>query len=324
MPVPVHWTAWQGGPEVLVASQIGEGETPIAYDVAGNRVTGIPATTPPATPTLVVVPVETDFSPALARQTCQDGDCGGGGGTSAGGGSPPAGNVLQLAGINITDDHEPWTAGDLEFEIWVFAANTDGTPRLHDELVLSPYSHYGSRLDADGCVSDQVASGLANYWDYNNTGVFVTYSSPQPVFFTVSDAALWSTYRWDVLVIACAADWGGARVTVRTLRLSKQSGGSRTTTRFTGFAGLRTTRTAGSSLLKRLATLQVIASLPDRLRLLWVDAALRHDTSCSELGGVRSAVSAKHEVWPEDPVLHALAANLRPGVGLDPSSLRDH
>jgi hypothetical protein len=59
-PVPAHRAAWRGGAEILVASAREDREAPIAYDVKGRRQVLSPDT-PPSTPVLAIVPVETDF-----------------------------------------------------------------------------------------------------------------------------------------------------------------------------------------------------------------------------------------------------------------------
>jgi hypothetical protein len=59
-PVPGHRAGWTGGPDILVASAREDREAPIAYDVKGRRQVLSPDT-PPSTPVLAIVPVETDF-----------------------------------------------------------------------------------------------------------------------------------------------------------------------------------------------------------------------------------------------------------------------
>lgn len=59
-PVPAHRAQWTGGPDVLVASAREDHDAPVAYDVKGRRLVLSPDA-PPATPVLVIVPVETDF-----------------------------------------------------------------------------------------------------------------------------------------------------------------------------------------------------------------------------------------------------------------------
>src|SRR2546427_13280407 len=76
-PVPSHRAAWTGDEHVLVATAVTDDDPPIAFDTDGRRQVLDPAT-PPATPVLALVPVETDFSPRPALQACLE-DCGSGG-----------------------------------------------------------------------------------------------------------------------------------------------------------------------------------------------------------------------------------------------------
>jgi hypothetical protein len=84
MPVAAHRAAWTGGADILVATARGDRERPVAFDIRGKRRLLSPAT-PPATPVLAVVPVETDFDGGddvgLAKAGEGGGGNGGGGGT---------------------------------------------------------------------------------------------------------------------------------------------------------------------------------------------------------------------------------------------------
>lgn len=65
MPVRKHRETWRGEADLLVASALDEeGATLVAYDLRGRPV-AISPTEAPETPTLVIVPVETDFSRPL-------------------------------------------------------------------------------------------------------------------------------------------------------------------------------------------------------------------------------------------------------------------
>jgi hypothetical protein len=112
-PVHGHRAAWSGGPDILVASAREDREAPIAYDVSGRRQV-LSAKTPPTTPVLAVVPVETDFSrPASAMGPIECLSCGGGGGTTA----PPAGLYMRYS--HFVQDFEGWFKGDPEFEVHI-------------------------------------------------------------------------------------------------------------------------------------------------------------------------------------------------------------
>jgi hypothetical protein len=118
-PVPAHRAAWEGGPDVLIASARQDGESPIAYDVTGHKRV-LSANAPPATPVLAVVPVETDFdrpleaSEAICTESCSGG--GGGGGTGGGTISPTG---LFMTYSHFVQDFEGWLKGDPEFEFHI-------------------------------------------------------------------------------------------------------------------------------------------------------------------------------------------------------------
>src|SRR6266550_6065439 len=59
-PVPAHRAAWQGDEQILVATALTDDDPPIAFDPEGRRLVLDPQT-PPATPVLAIVPVETVF-----------------------------------------------------------------------------------------------------------------------------------------------------------------------------------------------------------------------------------------------------------------------
>lgn len=114
MPVKEHFAAWDGGPSLIVASALRDDDTPPdGFDLAGRPI-GLSAATPPPTPTLVLVPVETDFS------------------TNA---TPPApsgadATTSSIAGMYMTravvySDHEGWPRGNPEFEVHLFQTDVD-------------------------------------------------------------------------------------------------------------------------------------------------------------------------------------------------------
>ena len=110
-PVPAHRAAWKGGTEVLVASARDDGDAPIAYDVRGRRQVLSPDA-PPATPVLVVVPVETNFDEPGAVEPficCADGPA-----------PPPTFPPgLYMTSARFVQDFEGWFKGSPEFEIHI-------------------------------------------------------------------------------------------------------------------------------------------------------------------------------------------------------------
>ena len=133
-PVPAHRTAWQGGEDLLVATEVEDHEAPVAFDTKGVRHVLDPRT-PPRTPVLAVVPQETDFETPSALQgavvvpcdTCETAGTGtGGGGLPHPADGPPS---LRMTYFNVTKDFEGWLKGDPEYEIHVMApvSQTDTT-----------------------------------------------------------------------------------------------------------------------------------------------------------------------------------------------------
>jgi hypothetical protein len=117
LPVATHRVSWSGGPDILVATARDDGEAPVAYDTRGRRRL-LDARTPPVTPVLAVVPVETDFSSdSLGMMLPEDGGGGGGGGGGTSTPTPPAG--LYMTSAHFVDDFEGWLKGSPEYEIHI-------------------------------------------------------------------------------------------------------------------------------------------------------------------------------------------------------------
>lgn len=161
MPVPDHREAWTGGPELLVAWRLDEEEVPAGYTLAGRQVQ-LDRETPPSIPTLVLVPVETDFSMPVDREkrTRNVDDRGGesigtlieepicpmsmsmcpvdpgdGGGTYVPPPPPPAG--IYFNEMVIYDNNEPWTSGSPEIEVH-FRGLKKGVVR--DVFTVAPFA----------------------------------------------------------------------------------------------------------------------------------------------------------------------------------------
>ena len=112
-PVPAHRAAWTGDEHLLVATALTDDDPPVAFDTKGRRQVLSPET-PPATPVLALVPVETDFSVRPARLQCLE-DCGGGGGGAPA--PPPPG--LYMTKSHFVQDFEGWLKGSPEFEVQI-------------------------------------------------------------------------------------------------------------------------------------------------------------------------------------------------------------
>jgi hypothetical protein len=117
LPVAAQRAAWAGGADILVATARDDDETPVAYDTRGHRRV-LDVRTPPATPVLAVVPVETDFSAdSIGLILPEDGGGGGGGGSGTPTPTLPAG--LYLTSAHFADDFEGWLKGNPEYEIHI-------------------------------------------------------------------------------------------------------------------------------------------------------------------------------------------------------------
>ena len=163
LPVPDHRIRWTGGPEVLVATALGDRDTPIAYDVRGHRSELSPAT-PPTTPVLALVPAETDFNAqgrkgveAQAPAVCPLGagsitsQCGGGGG-----GSTPTTPGLWMTYASFTQTFEGWLKGSPEFEIHILgqagASDSLTSYQCAGEHAGGPYTFDQNALTWSGSV----------------------------------------------------------------------------------------------------------------------------------------------------------------------------
>jgi hypothetical protein len=115
-PVAEHRAGWRGGSDVLVASAREDRESPIAYDVKGRRQELSPDS-PPSTPVLAIVPVETDFGPEIPVSFALNPG-------PLPPPPPPPPPPLPPSGLFMTysrfaQDFEGWFKGDPEYEIHI-------------------------------------------------------------------------------------------------------------------------------------------------------------------------------------------------------------
>ena len=150
-PVPAHRAAWTGDENLLVATAITDRDVPVAFDPKGGRRLLDPDT-PPETPVLALVPVETDFSVAPRRQTCVE--CGSGGGDPPPPPAPPAG--LYMTKAHFVQDFEGWLKGAPEFEVHILGqkGQTDSliSYQCAGERQNGPYAFNQDDLDWSGSV----------------------------------------------------------------------------------------------------------------------------------------------------------------------------
>jgi hypothetical protein len=153
-PVTEHRAAWSGDEQVLVATALTDDDPPVAFDPAGRRHVLDPKT-PPATPVLAVVPVETDFTVRPARQACLvDCDTGGGVTGDVTPASPPPG--LYMTKSHFVQDFEGWLKGSPEFEVQILgqkgASDSLISYQCAGEHAGGPYTFDQNNLDWSGQV----------------------------------------------------------------------------------------------------------------------------------------------------------------------------
>ncbi|HEV8265467.1 MAG TPA: hypothetical protein VGQ06_10985 [Gemmatimonadales bacterium] len=153
LPVPAHRTAWTGDDNVLVATALTDREAPVAFDPRGGRRLLDPAS-PPATPVIAVVPVETDFAVAPQRTECLE-NCGGGSPPPPPSPTPPAPG-LYMTQAHFVQDFEGWLKGAPEFEAHILGqkGQTDSlvSYQCAGENSGGPYYFNQDRLDWSGSV----------------------------------------------------------------------------------------------------------------------------------------------------------------------------
>jgi hypothetical protein len=157
-PVPAHRAGWTGDDRLLVATARGDREPPVAYTTRGERVI-LSAHTPPSTPVLALVPVETDFDRAeRSGNIIFDG---GGPGTS----TPPPGLYMTYA--HFVETFEGWLKGAPEFEIHMLgqAGGTDSLTSYScaGERAGGYYTFNQDKLDWSGSVLLITQTALASY-----------------------------------------------------------------------------------------------------------------------------------------------------------------
>lgn len=182
MPNKDHFRLWDGGPNLIVASQLFDGDAPVAFDLAGNAVP-ISAHQAPSTPTLVLVSSETDFTrpPAASMSlavgrvapadVCPYGTSGGVSVAACGGGiSDPPTEIPPTPGIWMThldlidDGEDNVFRGDPEIEVMFMGRVDVNRP---DEVYRAAIAANESavdparRFDQNGLVWDDARGGYA-------------------------------------------------------------------------------------------------------------------------------------------------------------------
>ena len=113
LPVPAHRRAWRGGPGLLVGTIGADGEVPVAFDLRGRRIALDPGS-PPPTPVLAVVPLESELGPGRHSRPQLAAACI----TECGDGSGSVGS-LYLTASHLRESFESWLKGKPEIEVLV-------------------------------------------------------------------------------------------------------------------------------------------------------------------------------------------------------------
>lgn len=236
MPVQEHRERWRGEAPVLVAALLEDEELPIAYRTDGSTVS-VSAADAPDTPTLVLVPVETDFSRPLDAAsatnvgdqngmaigsflvTCEDGGCDGGGGTV----TKPAG--LYMTFSRLHDDGEPWTKGNPEIEVHVHG----------------PSSTVSITEGADLSCSGEHAPNVFKRFDQNNafwSGEVLLFTDAEIAAYNQRTAEGFNVLVWEDDDTACTLknDKDNIKGAIETTRDAYQASSVRTEQ--TGWLGL--------------------------------------------------------------------------------------
>ena len=128
MPVREHFASWRGDENLIVVSQLSDSDDPVGFTLTGQPVAELSAETPPATPVLVIVPVESDFSVRPVRaEACPECPPGGGGGGSGGdGGASSAASELWMVEAEFEDNGEGWPRGSPELVVSTVQVYSNG------------------------------------------------------------------------------------------------------------------------------------------------------------------------------------------------------
>jgi hypothetical protein len=120
LPVPEHRARWRGADDLLVATAVADGDTPVAFDTRGRRRQLDPAR-PPDQPVLALVPAEQPFEglyPSIGF--CPPEGC------DSGTQAPSAGG-LYMTYASFTQTFESWLKGNPEFEVHILGQDGSGS-----------------------------------------------------------------------------------------------------------------------------------------------------------------------------------------------------
>jgi hypothetical protein len=150
LPVDAHRAAWKGGDNVIIAAQLIEEEAPFAVDLQGRPV-ALSLETAPTTPVISIVPAEGFDEQGNAWGATRHGAANLSLSASPTGpsfGMNPDGSWtgLWVNEVHTSQEYEPWTKGDPEFEMHLDNATTrERRVCAEEDNSIEPY-----RFNMDG------------------------------------------------------------------------------------------------------------------------------------------------------------------------------
>jgi hypothetical protein len=168
MPIASQRESWTGDANILVASQLDDGDEIVAFDLKGRQV-ALTEASPPSVPTLTIVGLETRFNEPVDPKKSQNindrsgkaigtmvrcaenpAACSPGGGNNelkignviecgdcSGGGTVSGTYGLFMSFSRLVDMGEPWTKGDPEIEVHVHGPPSETNPQYGADLSCS-------------------------------------------------------------------------------------------------------------------------------------------------------------------------------------------
>lgn len=127
LPVESHRNAWRGGDNLIVAAQLVEENVPFAVDLQGRTLT-LSLETEPTTPVISIVPAESFDEQGNAWGARRTGSVNAAiaatGGPRKGMNPDGTWTGLWVNEVHTSQEYEPWTRGDPEFEMHLDNATT--------------------------------------------------------------------------------------------------------------------------------------------------------------------------------------------------------
>lgn len=151
LPVDAHRAAWKGGDNVIVAAQLVEEQAPFGVDLQGRTLT-LSLESEPSTPVISLVPAESfdangrAYGRAAAGNGLRTNVAVSGVGPRLGMNPDGSWTGLWVNEVHTSQEYEPWTKGDPEFEMHLDNATTrERRVCAEEDNSIEPY-----RFNMDG------------------------------------------------------------------------------------------------------------------------------------------------------------------------------